>query len=111
MTARDILIEAMRRRIRLTPDGPRLITESCGDLPPDFEQVLRENKPALLKLLTEKRNTACQILSERDAEWSGMDGKTWHRVNSELSENCLDLLCRRAIDHLRVSQRTNQHHR
>ena len=96
---RDILIEAQRRKIRLTPDGTRLIT--CGQLTPEFEQVLRDHKPALLKLIRSKRHLAKQVLA---GEFADADDATWYSIIYSLLDNHFDPLCRKAIDHLKASQ-------
>lgn len=103
--ARSILLEAMRRRIRLTPHGLKLIVDYTEEIPPDFEQILIENKPALLNLLRSKRHLAKQILS---GEFSVCPAATWHALNAAMLENYFDPLCHGAIEHLKKSVRQIQ---
>jgi hypothetical protein len=102
MTPNDILREASRRKIRLRPDGQRLIALSVGKLPPDMERKLVKNKLALLKLLNEKRNLARQVL---DGEFDPLSGRQFGLICSELVIQYHDPLCARAFEHLRAVQK------
>lgn len=109
MTAQDILIEARRLGVRVTPYGPNnLYVDSDTELPPDFEQVLRDNKPGLLRHLRNQqasvRHLARQVVEN---EFVGANSITLHRVTMELRENITDPLCRRALDRL---QHQSQRH-
>ena len=101
MTARCILIEAMRRGIRLEPEGEnQLAFYYDGEVDADFQLILRYHKPVLLKLLRTKRHTARQALA---GEFDGADAGTWHGVMESLLENAYDPQCSRAVDHLKKS--------
>jgi hypothetical protein len=102
MSPNDILREAARRKIRLTPDGPRLIATCPGKLPADMERVLVANKPAILALLTAKRHLAWQVL---DGQWEPLDGRLFGLICSELVVQYHDDICRRAYEHLRAVQK------
>lgn len=102
MTPNEILCEASRRKIRLRPDGTRLIATYAGKLPTDMEHKLIENKPAILKLLNEKRNLARQVL---DGEFEPMDGRLFGLICSELVIQYHDPICCRAFEHLRAARK------
>ena len=107
MTAKNILAECLRRQMRLTPAADeKLLYEFVN--PPDaaFLEILRENKPALLALLTGKRHLAKQILQ---GEFTGCDGRTWKNILAEMLENNLDTNCLAALRHLKASQKTPNH--
>jgi hypothetical protein len=51
-TAQEIIREAARRGVCLEPEGERLVCHFNGtEIPPDFERVLKANKPALIAYL------------------------------------------------------------
>jgi hypothetical protein len=110
---RDILNEATRRKIRLTPNGESLRYEYPNANPPDaaFVDILRVNKMPLLKLLAGKRNTARQILSEGKAEWGGANDQQLQAVIESLRENYFDPVCRAAIERLENQSRLPTNHR
>jgi hypothetical protein len=98
MTPNEILIEATTRKIKLRPDGTRLIATNVGPVPPDIERLLIENKVALLKLLEGKRHLARQVLQ---GEFEPLDEKTFSNVCSELVMQHHDQICGRAFEFLR----------
>jgi hypothetical protein len=98
MTPNEILIEATLRKIKLRPDGTRLIATCAGPVPPDLERLLVEHKPALIKLLMQKRNLARQVL---DGEFDLIGGRLFGLICSELVIQFHDEICRRAFEHLR----------
>jgi hypothetical protein len=102
MPARSILIEAMRRRIRLTPNGKTLVVDSVGELPQDFAEILKANKAAVLKLLNSKHHLARQIMLN---EFDGADATTWHSCMELLLENYYDPKCKQALEYLRSTSR------
>jgi hypothetical protein len=51
MTARDLLIDAGQRGLRIIPDGVNLRIRPGRLCPPDFASLLRAHKPELLALL------------------------------------------------------------
>jgi hypothetical protein len=51
MTARDLLIEAAERGLRIIPDGTNLRIRPGRLCPPDFASLLRVQKSELLALL------------------------------------------------------------
>jgi hypothetical protein len=111
-TARNILIEAMRRRILLLPAAGGSIAVKCAvKMPPDFDSdfadVLRQHKPALLKLLCSKRHLAKQVMAD---EFTGADDATWYSIIYSLLDNYYDPLCGAAIEHLKASQSTISRH-
>ncbi len=108
MTAtKSILLEAMRRQIRLTPGtGENFRYEFVKQPDAEFLEILRVNKSELLKLLRSKRHLAKQVLA---GEFTGADEKTFHHVHTELSENVFDPVCRAAIEYLKKTLRTQQH--
>jgi predicted metal-dependent hydrolase len=106
MTPNDILREASRRKIRLTPDGPRLIATCPGKLPADMERKLVKNKLALLKLLNEKRNLARQVL---DGEFNEpLGGRLFGLICSELVIQYHDEKCRLAFEYLRAARQATK---
>jgi hypothetical protein len=106
-TPPEILRDALTRKIRLTPSGADLLLEYDDEPDADFRQLLKANKPALLRYLTAKRHLAAQIVQ---GEFDGCtNGRTWHAILAAMLENNLDSLCFAAIRHLKASQRKNQH--
>lgn len=107
ITPPEILRDALARKIRLTPSGADLLLEYDDEPDAEFKQLLKKNKPALLRYLTAKRHLARQILQ---SEFDGCaNGRTWHAILAAMMENHCDPLCFAAIRHLKSSQRTNQH--
>src|SRR5437867_11678 len=51
MTPHEVFLEARRRGLRLEPRGDKLAVMPKGACPPDFADVLRENRDALLAWL------------------------------------------------------------
>jgi hypothetical protein len=105
-TARDILIEATRREIRLTPKGTKMLLESVAEVDPDFEIVLLQHKSELMRLLKGKRHLAMQIIA---GDFDGCDREVFRTVLEDLSANPFDPLCRQAIDRLKVNVRPTNH--
>ena len=112
MTTETILQEAVKCSVRIQPGvRNRLALWYDGELDPNLERLILLHKPQLIRLLTEKRNTAKQILQERDAEWGCMDSKTWHLLYAEMAANHLDPLCYRALNRLRAIARAHCRHK
>jgi hypothetical protein len=102
MKTHELFSEAIRRNIRLIPNGSKLIVESVGDLDRNFEKVLIRNKPALLKFLQAKRHLVRQIYC---GEFDGSSASTSKVLIEALDENCFDPVCQRAIEHLKATIR------
>jgi hypothetical protein len=109
----EILIEAIRRRVRLTPQGDRLCAECVGQLDPLFERTLIQQKSKIIKLLTSLQWTAKTILDgafdplEIDGTFACMDGRMYSDLYDQMASNVLDPTCRAALQHLhRAGQKT-----
>lgn len=98
MTPNEILCEASRRKIRLRPDGSRLVVKYPGSVPQDFERVLIRNKAELITLLMATRHLAKEVLLN---EFENLNGKQYGNCYRALAANLLDPQCRAAFNHLR----------
>src|ERR1035438_2897555 len=95
MTAADLCREATRRGLHLEPlDGDRLAVTPASLCPPDFADVLRQHKRAILDLLETKASrlpddcaawlhVARQVLA---GEFDGADRSTVQRSEEHTSE-------------------------
>lgn len=112
MTAQHLCLEASRRGLRLEPRGDKLAVIPAHLCPPDFADELRAHKRELLNLL--ETRTAClppdcapwlhiarQILAE---EFDGADRSTVESLTIGV-RNIPHPLCRRALEHLKASNR------
>jgi len=93
-----IICEATRRRVKLTPVGPRLRYEVTGPMDPAFESLLIENKVAVLKLLNAKRHLAKQVLAN---EFFALNDHDFGLISSELVAQRHDPVCALAAEYLR----------
>ena len=109
MTAVDLYHEATRRGLHLQPlDGDRLAVSPASLCPPDFADVLRRHKRAILDLLETKAkrlpadcapwlHVARQILA---GEFDGADRSTAESLTIGL-RNIGHPLCRHALERLK----------
>jgi hypothetical protein len=66
MTPLEIYREAEKRGLRLEPAGDKLAVFPKGACPPDFAEVLRENKPVLLEWLSNPPSPGWQAVPPTD---------------------------------------------
>ena len=111
MTAADLCREATRRGLHLKPlDGDRLAVTPASLCPPDFADVLRRHKRAILALLETKASrlpddcaawlhVARQVLA---GEFDGGDRSTRESIKIGLC-SVPHPLCRRALEWLEAS--------
>lgn len=66
MTAQELYHEAARRGLRLEPAGDKLAVIPKGKCPPEFAEVLRQNKSELLRWLSSSLSPGWQAVPPAD---------------------------------------------
>ena len=100
MTASDLYAEATRRGLRLQPlDGDRLAVPPASLCPPDFADVLRQHKRAILDLL------------EAEAKSLPADCAPWLHVARQVLEGEFDGCDRSTAESLTIGLRRIEHPR
>ena len=111
MTAAELYREASRRGLRLEPRGDKLAVFPANNCPPEFAEILRQNKGEIISWLKSVADRlapdtapwlhiARQVLA---GEFNGADNSTVQSLMIGL-RSIQHPLCQRAVAQLKINQ-------